>query len=181
LCALAACGGGAAKPAAPVAEPAVDERTAEKDAKGLVVEIYRTLDRGKTDSMFSLLSDPLIVFGPRRSDAMTTRADALVALGKIIDPKAKRRAQMRSSGLAVVVSQGGHSAWAFDVVNFEGQSIAVTAVLSNTADLWAVNAAAIGAVPTAWICNDGASPVLKASPMRCSPLRTSRTMSSVAP
>ena len=145
--ALAACG--SARPAAPVAEPAVDERTAEKDAKGLVVEIYRTLDRGKTDSMFSLLSDPLIVFGPRRGDAMTTRADALVALGKIIDPKAKRRPPVRSSGLAVVVSQGGHSAWAFDVVNFEGQSVAVTAVLSNTADLWSVNAAALAAVPSA--------------------------------
>jgi ketosteroid isomerase-like protein len=148
LVALAACGG-AAKPAGPVAEPAVDERAAEKDAKGLVVEIYRTLDRGKTDSMFSLLSDPLIVFGPRRGDAMTTRADALVALGKIIDPKAKKRTAMRSSGLSVVVSQGGHSAWAFDVVNFEGQSVAVTAVLSNTSDLWSVSAAALAALPSA--------------------------------
>ena len=58
--AAAACGG-AEKPAAPKAEPAVDERTAEKDAKGLVAAIYRTLARGKPDSMFSLLSDPLIV------------------------------------------------------------------------------------------------------------------------
>ena len=152
LCALAIGGvaacGGSARPAAPVAEPAVDERTAEKDAKGLVAEIYRTLDRGKPDSMFSLLSDPLIVFGPRRGDAMTTRADALVALGKVIDPRAKRRS-VRSSALSVVVSQGGHSAWAFDIVQFEGQPVAVTAVLSNTADLWAVSAAAVATVPGA--------------------------------
>src|SRR5262249_4478157 len=137
------------KPAAPVAEPAVDERAAEKDAKGLVVEIYRTLDRGKTDSMFSLLSDPLIVFGPRRGDAMTTRADALVALGKIIDPKAKKRPPVRWRGLAGVVSRGGPAAGAFDVVNFEGQSLAIPAVLSNTADLWSVNAAALATVPSA--------------------------------
>lgn len=80
---------------------------------------------------------------------MATRADALVALGKVVDPRAKRRATLRSSGLAVVVSPGGHSAWAFDVVSFEGQSIAVTAVLSNTADLWSVTAAALGATPSA--------------------------------
>src|ERR1043165_8945687 len=43
-------------------------------------------------------------------------------------------------------SRGGG---AFHVVNFEGQSVAVTAVLSNTADLWSVNAAALAAVPSA--------------------------------
>jgi hypothetical protein len=143
---VAAACGGAPGPAAPKAEPAVDERTAEKDAKGLVAEIYRTLDRGKPDSMFSLLSDPLIVFGPRRGDAMTTRADALVALGKVIDPRARKRS-VRSSALSVVVSQGGHSAWAFDIVQFEGQPVAVTAVLSNTGDLWAVGAAAVATLP----------------------------------
>jgi ketosteroid isomerase-like protein len=48
----------------------------------------------------------------------------------------------------VVASEGGHSAWAFDVVNLDGQPLAVTAVLSNTDDLWAVTAAAIAATPT---------------------------------
>jgi ketosteroid isomerase-like protein len=150
LCAIAAaCGGGAPRPAAPVAEPAVDGRTAEKDAKGLVTEIYATIGRGKTDSLFSLLSDPIIVFGPRKRDAMATRADALVALGKVVDPRAKKHAQLRSGGLAVVASEGGHSAWAFDVINVDGQLLAVTAVLSNVGDLWAVSAAAVAEVPTA--------------------------------
>jgi ketosteroid isomerase-like protein len=98
--------------------------------------------------VFSLLSDPLIVFGPRRTDAMTTRADALLALGKIVDPRARKHAPLRSGGLSIVVSQGGHSAWAFDLVNFDGRLIAATAVLTSTGDLWSVTAAALGAVPT---------------------------------
>jgi ketosteroid isomerase-like protein len=134
-----------------VVEAAVDGRKAERDARGVVTEIYQTLGRGKTDSLFSLLTDPLVVFGPRRIDATASRADALVALGKVIDPKApkaKNHAQVRSGGLTVVASEGGHSAWAFDVVNLDGQLMAVTAVLSNTDDIWAVTAAAIAATPT---------------------------------
>jgi hypothetical protein len=90
----------------------------------------------------------VIVFGPRRMDAIGTRSDALVALGKVVDPRAKKHAQLRSSRLAVVASEGGHSAWAFDVVRVDGQPLAVTAVLSNTNELWSVTAAAIAATPT---------------------------------
>jgi len=153
----------------------VDGRKAETDAKGLVTEIYATLDRGRTDSLFSLLSDPLVVFGPRRTDAMLTRSDALIALGKVITPKdpkdpkdskdlkgakgakgpkgakgakGKQQARVRSGGLEVVVSEGGHSAWMFDVIQVDGQLLAATAVLSNTDDLWSVTAAAIAATPT---------------------------------
>lgn len=114
-----------------------------------MIEIFRTIDQGHTDSMFSLLSDPLTVFGPQRADAMTTRADALVALGKVVDPRAKKHPQLRSSGLSVVVSPGGHSAWAFDVVGFDGKKVAVTAVLANTGDLWSVSAATLAVVPSA--------------------------------
>ena len=113
-----------------------------------MLEIYQTIGRGKADSMFSLLADPLTVFGPRRADAAITRADALVALGKLVDPKAKKHAQLRSGGLSVVVSQGGRSAWAFDLVNVDGRLIAATAVLSNTGDLWSVTAATLATVPT---------------------------------
>jgi ketosteroid isomerase-like protein len=99
--------------------------------------------------MFSLLADPLTVLGPHRADAMTTRSDALVALGKVIDPRAKKRPQLRSSALAVAVSSGGRSAWAFDVVHFDGHTIAVTAILSNASDLWSVTTAALALVPSA--------------------------------
>ena len=114
-----------------------------------MLEIYQTIGRGKADSMFSLLADPLTVFGPRRADATITRADALVALGKLVDPKAKKHAQLRSGGLSVVVSQGGRSAWAFDLVNVDGRLLAATAVLSNTGDLWSVTAATLATVPPA--------------------------------
>jgi hypothetical protein len=150
LVAAAACGH-SPPPAKPAVGPAVDERTARSDAKGVVTEIYRTIDRGKTDSLFSLVSNTVIVFGPRRADAMVTRSDALVALGAAIDKprgaKGKARAPLRSGGLAVVVSQGGHSAWAFDVVNLEGHALAMTAVLSNTDDIWAVTAAVVAETP----------------------------------
>jgi ketosteroid isomerase-like protein len=148
---LAACGSSAHPPAAPAVGPAIDGRKAETDARGLVDEIYQAIGRGKTDSLFSLLSDPIVVFGPRRTDATLTRSDALVALGKAIDPqapKAGQRAQLRSKGLEVVASEGGHSAWMFDVIHLDGQRIAATAVLSNIDDIWAVTAVALAAMPT---------------------------------
>jgi ketosteroid isomerase-like protein len=128
--------------------PAVDEKTAKKDASGLVEEIYETINRGKPDNLFSLLNDPLIVFGPRKGDGMITRSEALVALGKLIDPKAKSRAQVRSASLAVMASQGGHSAWAFDVLDVEGKQVVGLAVLTNDDDLWALSAATLARTPT---------------------------------
>jgi hypothetical protein len=133
---------------APPVAPAVDARKAERDAQGLVGEIDDTIGRGNTDSLFSLLSERLVVFGPRPADATATRADALVALGKLLDPKAKKHAALRSGGLDVVTSPGGHSAWVSDVVTVGGQRLAVTAVLSNSDDLWAVSAAALAETPT---------------------------------
>ncbi|HEX3758317.1 MAG TPA: nuclear transport factor 2 family protein [Kofleriaceae bacterium] len=113
-----------------------------------MVELFDTIDHARTDSMFSLLSDPLIVLGPRRADAMTTRADALVALGNVVDSRAKKHPQLQSTALTVAVSSGGRSAWAFDVVHYEGHTLAVTAILANTADLWAVTTAALAMMPT---------------------------------
>jgi ketosteroid isomerase-like protein len=149
LAVLVACGSSTPpKPAAPPVGPAVNTRKAERDAKGLVAEIYDTIGRGNTDSLFSLLSDRLIVFGPRPGDAMATRSDALVALGKFIDPRAKKHAAVHSASLDVIASPGGRSAWAFDVVSLAGQRLAVTAVLSNSDDIWAVSAAALAETPT---------------------------------
>lgn len=146
---LAACGGGgsAKGPEKPIG-PAVDEKVAKKDAAGLVEEIYDTINRGKPDNLFSLLNDPLIVFGPRKSDATVTRSEALVALGKLIDPKAKDNIQVRSASLAVRAAEGGRSAWAFDVVRVEGKQMAGLAVLTNDNDLWAVSATSIAETPS---------------------------------
>ncbi|MGH9889459.1 MAG: nuclear transport factor 2 family protein, partial [bacterium] len=110
--------------------------------------IYDTVSRGKTDSLFSLLSERLVVFGPRAADAMMTRSDALVALGKLVDPKAKRHAAVHSGGLDVITSPGGHSAWMSDVVSVGADRLAVTAVLTNSDELWAVSAAALAETPS---------------------------------
>ena len=146
--AAAACGGSAAPaPATPKQGPAVDEHTAEKDAKGLLTEIYSSIDHADTDGLMSLFADPLVVYGPRKGDVHMSRADALVALKTYVDPKKKKTA-LHSDQLTIVASPGGHSAWAFDIVQVGGQSVAMTAVLSNADDVWQLSVATLGATPT---------------------------------
>ncbi len=146
-----ACGGGggtgdAEKPKTPT----VDERKAEKDAKGLVTEIYQTISRSSnTDGLMALLAEPLVVFGPRRTDAHATRSDALVAMRTILDEMGKdQKPSVSSGGLNVVASPGGLSAWAVDVVQVEGEPMAITAVLSNDDDFWVVVAAVLARTPS---------------------------------
>ena len=142
------CGGASPpKPAAPK-EDAVDERKAEKGAKDLVGEIYESIGHGDTDGLMSLLADPLIVFGPRRNDAMGTRADALVALKAQIDARTKKKPELRSGSLEVVASPGGHSAWAIDVLDIGGKPMTLTAVRGNADDIWQVQAAALAETST---------------------------------
>ena len=148
LAVVTACGGSAPKATKPKdVGPAVDERTAEKDAKGTLEEIYGTISRAKPDNLFSVVDEKLIVFGPRKGDALATRTDALVALAKFVDPKAKEHAQVRSSELVVVASPGGRSAWAFDVINVEGKPMAVVAIMSSEDDFFRLTAAALAHTP----------------------------------
>lgn len=144
---VAACGGGEKKPVAPKQAP-VDTHTAEKDASGLVGEIYQTIGRGDTkDGLYALLAEPLVVFGPRKGDAFATRSDALVALGAVVDPKAKRKVALSSRSLGVVPAPGGHSAWAVDVVAAGSETFAMTSILTNSDDIWTVNAVALAVMP----------------------------------
>lgn len=149
--ALVACfgkggGGGPAKPKGPVG-PAIDAKEAEQGASDLVAEIYQTLGRGNKDSLFTLLDDALIVFGPRGADMLGTRADALVALGQVMDPKAKKNVVIRRGKLEVVAAPGGRSAWVFDNATINGQPHTVMAVLTNANDLWLVRAVAVARAP----------------------------------
>ncbi len=145
-----ACGGGGAASTAPTfSGPAVDERTAENDARGTVTEIYAAVGRGKPDNLFSSLDEQLVVFGPRRADVTTTRTDALVALGQVVDPKAADHLQLGSGQLAVVSAPGGHSAWAVDVLTVEGIPMAVLAILSSEDDFFRVTAASLALMPSA--------------------------------
>ena len=120
--------------------------TAEKDATGLLDEVYESIGQGDTDGLMTLAAEPLVVYGPRKGDAHATRSDALVALKASVDPK-KKRAVRSSGSRTVVASPGGHSAWAFDVVDVGGEPFAVTAVLSNADDVWQLSAAQLARTP----------------------------------
>lgn len=143
----AACGGGDKTVEQPK-QPTVDERKAEKDAKGLVTEIYQTVGRANTDGLMALLADPLIVFGPRKDDAHQTRSDALVTLRDILDKSNAKKPSVHSGALNVVASPGGLSAWGVDTIEVEGQPMAMTVVMSNDDDFWVVVAAALAKTPS---------------------------------
>lgn len=146
--AVAACGGGGDKTVEkPKANP-VDERKAEKDAKSLVTEIYSSIGHSNTDSLMSLVADPVFVLGPRKGDALATRADALVTLRTILDADNTKKLDLRSGSLSVVASPGGLSAWAVDTIDVEGESMAVTLVLTNADDIWVVSAASVAKTPS---------------------------------
>jgi hypothetical protein len=148
LGALAACGGGGTKEAEkPKAEP-VSERKAEKDAKGLVTEIYATIGHANTDGLMALVADPVYVLGPRKKDALATRADALVSLKEILEAEKSKKFPVHSGNLSVVASPGGLSAWAVDTIEVEGSPMAVTVVLSNADDFWVVSAASVAITPS---------------------------------
>lgn len=68
---------------------------------------------------------------------MTNRSDALVAFGDAFE--AKKKLPLKSGGLEVVVSPGGRSAWAFDMIKLDGHTIAAAAILENDDDIWQVS------------------------------------------
>jgi len=150
IVAAAGCGGGGgSKEAEAPKQPTVDERQAEKDAKGLVAEIRQTIGRANTDGMMALLAEPVVVFGPRRVDALQTRTDALVALRASFDAMGKDvQPSVKSGALSVVASPGGLSAWAMDVVDVEGTPMSALLVLSNDDDFWVVVAAGLARTPS---------------------------------
>ncbi len=97
----------------------------------------------------ALLTEPLVVFGPRRTDQLTSRTDALVALRTTFDAMGKdAKPSFRTDTLNVVASPGGNSAWAVDVVDVEGKPMSAIMVLSNDDDFWVVVAAAVAHTPS---------------------------------
>jgi ketosteroid isomerase-like protein len=145
----AACGGGGAKEPVAPKQAAVDERIAEQEAKSLVAEIRQSIGRANTDGLMALLAEPLVVFGPRRTDALQTRTDALVALRGTFDAMGKgAKPKVSSGGSAVVASPGGLSAWAMNVLAVQGTSMSALLLMSNADDIWIVVAASLGHTPS---------------------------------
>jgi hypothetical protein len=150
LVAIAACGGGSTegKHGEKPKGGSVDETKAEKGAKDLVEEIYEDVNHGETDSLQPTLAAQLVVFGPRKADTFGSRSDAVTALKTVVDPKAKKKPELKSGGLSIVSSPGGRSAWASDVIDVDGQPLAMTAVLTNADDIWLLDVAALADTPT---------------------------------
>lgn len=149
LAAVACGGGGGAKEPDKPKPPPISERKAEKDAKGLVAEIVQSVEHAKTDGLMALLAEPIVVFGPRRTDATQSRSDALVALRTKFDAMGKdAKPSVKSAGLNVVASPGGNSAWVVDVMDVEGTPMSAMMVLSNEDDFWVVVAAGIAHTPS---------------------------------
>jgi hypothetical protein len=144
---VAGCGATAKPTAAPTQEPDIDPDEAVTHAKGLVTEVYESIGHGDTDSLMTLLSEKLVVFGPRRGDALASRQDTIVALGKVVDANNKR--PVMSAGVAVMAGPGGHSAVAVDAIDTGGHAMSVLAVLSNSDDMWLVGAASVADAPSA--------------------------------
>jgi hypothetical protein len=144
---LAGCGGTAKPAVEPTQQPDIDPEQATTGAKGLVGEVYQSIGHGDTDSLMTLLSEKIVVFGPRRGDALASRQDTIVALGKVVDANNKR--PVTSAGIAVTPAPGGHSAVAVDAIDTGGHAMSVLAVLSNSDDMWLVGAASVADAPTA--------------------------------
>ena len=96
----------------------------------------------------ALLSEQLVVLGPRRTDQMQTRSDAIVALQATFDAMGKDpKPSVETGTLNVVASPGGLSAWVVDIGSIEGKAMASTMVLSNEDDFWVVVAAGVAHTP----------------------------------
>ena len=113
-------GGGEHARAEPRRTTPVDERTAEKDAKDLVDEIYESIGHGNTDSLMSLLDEPLDRVRPAQQRRAREPAPT-PSSRSARSTEAKKKPRLHSGELAVVASPGGRSAWAFDVVDVDGE------------------------------------------------------------
>lgn len=139
--AVGGCGGRTAPAPARVVGPPIEKEVAEEDARGTLVEVYGAIQRGKHDNLFSVVDETLWSFGPRRTDVFSSRTDALLALGGVVEPG--QTAKLRSSSLSVVPASRGRSVWAVDIVHVERQPLAVTAILSSEDEFFRVSAASL--------------------------------------
>jgi hypothetical protein len=97
----------------------------------------------------ALLAEPLIVFGPRRTDQLSTRTDTLVALRTKFDAMGKdAKPSVKTGDLSVNAAKGGNSAWVVDVMDVEGKPMSAMLVLSNEDDFWIVVAASVAHTPS---------------------------------
>jgi ketosteroid isomerase-like protein len=138
LAPLASCGGKAAGPPRPAA---ASEGRAREDAKAVVDEVYRALKSSDTDDLLSLMSEAVLVVGPRPTDLLRSRAEVVTALEEVIDSRKKTR--FSSAGAKLVIGPGGRSAYAVDRLKLGAHAVVAIALLDGQGAIWRVNAAAL--------------------------------------
>jgi ketosteroid isomerase-like protein len=137
--------GGATKE---VEEPAAaqDASKAAKAAREHIKEVYGSLRRGSTDGLLPLVDPNVVVVGPGPGDVFVDRAEAIVALAKIVEQGEEH--DVESKSLFVMASPDGHAAWATDVVVIDRKTYSIGIILVEADELWAISAVHV-AVPIA--------------------------------
>ncbi|MCB9559020.1 MAG: nuclear transport factor 2 family protein [Kofleriaceae bacterium] len=170
LVAVTACGGGGG---AKVRRPApVDVEEAAGNARDVIEEAYRSLELGSHDGLLSLLAPDVFVAGPG-PQVWAERSAALLALADALEAGGGKKHRLKSRALTVAAAPGGHSAWATDQVDFDGQSYLATFVLVDSDGLWVIRAVQLGRPVTAKraakLQGDGKLAVLPAVPGGATP------------
>ncbi|MBP6631556.1 MAG: nuclear transport factor 2 family protein [Kofleriaceae bacterium] len=171
---LVACGP-AATPA-PEGPAAVEPSVAARGARDVIVETYAAIRRGKPEGLLGLVDAAPLLAGPGADQVSTDRTATLVALGQHLAASPKHK--LTSRALRVQATPSGHAAWATDLVDLDGQRLAVAFVLIEADELWTIAAVHVGrpaskkeqdallaagvAAPAPWTPGPGPAPLLAA-------------------
>lgn len=129
------CGGKAAAPARPVSQ---GEGKARQEARAVLDEIYGALKSGDTDDLLSLMSDDVVVLGPRPADLLRSRAEVVTGLREVLE--ARKKTRFASQGLRLAIGPGGGSAYAVDRLQLAGRPVIAVALLDGARTIWRVSA-----------------------------------------
>jgi len=140
---LAACAGQSVAPEAVSADHDAQQEAAS-NARSSVMDVYRSIRRGKVDTSQSLLASDAFAVGPRAGDVYTTRTDVVLAVTSVFD--AGDRHKLGSKGLVAEASVTGKSAWTLDRVDIDRQSYTAVSVLAEIDEIWYVVALHVGAM-----------------------------------
>lgn len=134
-CVLGGCGGSQAT--APD-RPRGSAKEAKQEIKGLIEECYRVLKDGSPTEVMGLLATDLFFVGPGPADVGLDRAATMELAASVID--ARKKHKLKSFGLEVFGGPDGHTAYAFDQLEYDGVAFAVTAIAAEVDGLWSLTA-----------------------------------------
>jgi ketosteroid isomerase-like protein len=125
----------------PPAQAALGADGARREARAVIDEVYRALRSGDSDDLLSLMSDDVVVLGPRTGDLQRSRAEVVIALREVID--SRRKTRFASAGVRVGIGPGGRSAYAVDRLRLGNQAALATALLDGQGSIWRITAVSV--------------------------------------